>query len=122
MAKLTWTEPALRQLEEIIEFIALDNPESALRVAKTVFETTDNIETFKLLGRKIPEFPVDGYRQLWLRPGWIYYRIIADDIFILHIRRAESHFPCSCANRFSERMIEKKHSLREVASLAHLLR
>lgn len=93
MAKLTWAEPALRQLEEIVEFIALDKPEAATRVAKTIFETTDNVERFKLLGRPIPEFPVAGYRQLWVRPCWIYYRLIAeDDIFILHIRRAESPF------------------------------
>lgn len=92
MAKLTWTEPALRQLEEIIEFIALDKPDAASRVAKKFFETTDNVEAFKLLGRKIPEFPVEGYRQLWIRPCWIYYRTIAEDIFILHVRRAESPF------------------------------
>mgnify|MGYP002655374524 CR=1 FL=1 len=92
MAKLTWTEPALRQLEEIIEFIALDKPEAARRVALSIFDTTDNIESFRLLGRKIPEFPVEGYRQIWIRPCWLYYRIIADEIFILHVRRAESPF------------------------------
>ncbi len=92
MAKLTWTQPALRQLEEIIEFIALDKPEAASRVALSIFDTADNIESFRLLGRKIPEFPVEGYRQIWIRPCWLYYRIIADDIFILHVRRAESPF------------------------------
>ena len=92
MAKLTWTEPALRQLDEIIDFIALDKPEAASRVAKSIFDITDNIESFRLLGRKIPEFPAEGYRQIWIRPCWIYYRIIADEIFILHVRRAESPF------------------------------
>jgi toxin ParE1/3/4 len=92
MAKLTWTEPALRQLEEIIDFIALDKSEAASRVAKSIFDATDNIESFRLLGRKIPEFPEEGYRQIWIRPCWIYYRIITDEIFILHVRRAESPF------------------------------
>jgi toxin ParE1/3/4 len=92
MAKLIWTAPALRQLEEIIDFIALDKPEAASRVAKSIFDTTDNIESFRLLGRKIPEFPVAGYRQLWIKPCWLYYRIKADTVFILHVRRAESPF------------------------------
>jgi toxin ParE1/3/4 len=92
MAKLTWTEPALRQLEEIIEYIALDKPAAASEVAQAIFDTTDNVERFRLLGRPIPEFPVEGYRQLWIRPCWIYYRAIAEEIFILHVRRAESPF------------------------------
>lgn len=92
MAKLIWTEPALRQLEEIIECIALDKPDAASKVAATIFDAADNIETFRLLGRAIPEFPAPGYRQLWIRPCWIYYRLVDDDIFILHVRRAESPF------------------------------
>jgi toxin ParE1/3/4 len=92
MAKLTWTEPALRQLEEIISYIALDKPAAAAKVAQTIFATADNIERFKLLGRSIPEFPVAGYRQLWIRPCWLYYRLIEEDVFILHVRRAESPF------------------------------
>jgi plasmid stabilization system protein ParE len=92
MAKLTWSDPALRQLEEIIEFIALDKPDAASRVAKHIFDATDNVERFRLLGRSIPEFPVPGYRQLWIRPCWIYYRVIGDEVCILHVRRAESPF------------------------------
>ena len=92
MAKLIWTEPALRQLEEIVDYIALDKPQAAQRVAVTIFSTTDNIERFKFLGRSIPEFPVENHRQLWIKPCWIYYRIVQSDIYILHVRRAETPF------------------------------
>jgi plasmid stabilization system protein ParE len=92
MAGLTWTEPALRQLEEIIELIALDKPEAAAKTAQSIFAAADHVEKFKLLGRKIPEFPVPGYRQLWIRPCWIYYRVVNEDVFVLHVRRAESPF------------------------------
>jgi plasmid stabilization system protein ParE len=92
MAKLIWTEPALRQLEEIVDYIALDKPQAAQKVAATIFSTTDNIERFKFLGRLIPEFPVENYRQLWIKPCWIYYRIVQSDIYILHVRRAETPF------------------------------
>ena len=92
MAKLIWTEPALRQLEEIVDYIALDKPSAAEKVARAIFGATDHVEKFKLLGRSIPEFPVPNYRQLWISPCWIYYRIIDGDIFVLHVRRAESLF------------------------------
>lgn len=92
MAKLVWTEPALRQLEEIIDYIALDKPSVAKKVARTIFDTTDHAERFKLLGRSIPEFPVPNYRQIWIRPCWIYYRVINGDVYVLHVRRAESLF------------------------------
>ena len=92
MAKLIWTEPSLRQLEEIVDYIALDKPTAAQKVARTIFEITANVERFKFLGRSIPEFPVPNYRQLWVAPCWIYYRIRDGDIYILHVRRAESPF------------------------------
>lgn len=92
MANLIWTEPALRQLEEIIGYIALDRPSAAQKVAKTIFATTSHAERFNLLGRSITEFPVPNYRQLWINPCWIYYRITGGDIYILHVRRAESVF------------------------------
>lgn len=92
MAKLTWTEPAIRQLEEIVDYIALDKPEAAKRVARQIFEITDNLARFKNLGRTIPEFPVRHYRQIWIKPCWLYYRIVDSDVYILHVRRAESPF------------------------------
>lgn len=92
MARLIWTEPALRQLEEIVEFIALDKPAAASKVARSIFELADQVERFKQLGRPIPEFPVAGYRHLWIRPCWIYYRVINEDVFVLHVRRAETLF------------------------------
>ncbi len=92
MAELIWTEPALRQLEEIVGYIALDKPDAARRVARAVFDSTDNVERFKSLGRRIPEFPVPQYRQLWIKPCWIYYRVVGENVHILHVRRAETPF------------------------------
>lgn len=92
MAKLIWTEPALRQLEEVLEYIALDKPSAARKVANTIFDTTSQVEGFTHLGKTIPEFPVPNYRQLWINPCWIYHRVIDGDIYILHVRRAESLF------------------------------
>jgi toxin ParE1/3/4 len=89
MAEVVWSAPALLQLEAIIEFIALDKPEAAKAVALRIIFTTDHLERFLRLGRLIKEFPRKEYRQVWIKPCWLYYRIDGDDMYILHVRRAE---------------------------------
>lgn len=89
MAKVVWTEPALAQLESIVDFIALDKPEAARAVAARVFAATDQLKRFVLLGRPIREFVHNNYRQVWIKPCWLYYRIHEDSVYILHVRRAE---------------------------------
>jgi len=92
MAEVVWTEPALGQLDAIIEFIALDKAGAATRVAQRIFSATDHLESFVRLGRSIPEFPHKDYRQVWLKPCWLYYRIDDETPIILHVRRAEQLF------------------------------
>ena len=38
MAKLVWTEEALRWLEDIFEYIAQDNPDAAARTVQAIYE------------------------------------------------------------------------------------
>jgi toxin ParE1/3/4 len=92
MAEVIWTEPALRQLEAIAEIIALDKPEAAKAVVRRIFAATDNLSAFTLLGRPIPEFPEPRYRQVWVKPCWMYYRAKKPRVYILHVRRAERPF------------------------------
>jgi plasmid stabilization system protein ParE len=92
MAEVIWTEPALAQLQAILEFIALDNPEAAEVVARRVFATTDRLASSPRLGRPVPEFPHRGYRQLWVRPCWLHYRTDGGRLIFLHVRRAERLF------------------------------
>ena len=89
MAEVIWAEPAVAQLEAIASYIALDRPEAARAVVGRIFEVTDRLDSFLRLGRKIPEFLQPNYRQVWIPPCWIYYRIEGDDVFILHVRRAQ---------------------------------
>jgi toxin ParE1/3/4 len=89
MAKVVWSAPALSQLEAILEFIALDKPEAARAVASRIIDTTDHLQRFLLLGRPIEEFGHKNYRQVWIKPFWLYYRIGGDNVYILHVRRAE---------------------------------
>jgi toxin ParE1/3/4 len=89
MAELIWTEPALAQLEAIADYIALDKPAVATALVQKVFALTDTLGKFTRLGRPIPEFHYPNYCQVWIKPGWIYYRTEARRVYILHVRRAE---------------------------------
>jgi toxin ParE1/3/4 len=92
MAEVIWTEPALAQLGAIADFIALDKPDAARAVVRQVFDTADQVERFVRLGRRIPEFRHPNYRQIWIKPCWVYYRLDAGKVYILHVRRAEKPF------------------------------
>jgi len=92
MAKVIWTEPALAQLELTVGFIALDKPEAARAVAGRIFAATDHIGRFVRMGKPIPNFPHKNYRQAWIKPCWLYYRLDQGSVCILHVRRAEKLF------------------------------
>jgi toxin ParE1/3/4 len=92
VAKVIWSEPALAQLESIVDYIALDKSEAARAVAARVFAATDQLESLIRLGRPIPEFVHKNYRQVWIKPCWLYYRVRDESIYILHVRRAEKPF------------------------------
>jgi len=89
MAEVIWTAPALEQLDAIAEFIALDKPEAARAIVRRVFAVTEQVERFLRLGRPVPELPIPRYRQVWIKPCWLYYRIDKNQAYILHVRRGE---------------------------------
>ena len=92
MAEVIWSGPAIDQLDAIASYIALDKPDAARSVVRRIFDSTDRLDQFKMLGRSVPEFPHPNYRQVWIRPCWIYYRVDNEDVRILHVRRAEQPF------------------------------
>jgi toxin ParE1/3/4 len=92
MAQVIWMEPALAQLDLIVGFIALDKPEAARAVSGRIFDATGHIGRFVRMGNPIPGFPHKNYRQAWIKPCWLYYRVEKDAVYILHVRRAEKLF------------------------------
>jgi plasmid stabilization system protein ParE len=90
MARIVWSTPALAQLEAIALVIELDKPAVARIVVQRVWTAVEKLRAFPKLGRAIPEFRRPGYRQLWIKPCWVYYRIAKDEVPVLHIRWAEN--------------------------------
>ena len=64
MARVIWTEPALFDLNEIAEYIALDKMSAARRLVQRVFTCVERLEQFPESGRMPPELEHSKYREI----------------------------------------------------------
>jgi hypothetical protein len=70
-------------------------PEPALSIERASNPLTTAIATDREVLLSLPvHVPsatryLGGYRQLWVKPCWVYYRASDEDVIILHVRRAE---------------------------------
>lgn len=89
MAQVIWTEPALEDLDRIADYISLDNPTAAKKLVSKCLETVGNLNQHPKMGKAVPELEQSVYRQLFISPCRIFYRIDNDIIYIIHIMRSE---------------------------------
>ena len=89
MARLVWTEPALQDLEEIAEYIALDDISAAKRLVSEVFSVMEMLEKFPNSGRRPPKLKRTQYREKVVGPCRIFYRVEKESVFVLYIMRGE---------------------------------
>jgi toxin ParE1/3/4 len=82
---IRWTPGATADLENISQHIAEDNPEAALKTARSIFSRIEELVTFPNRGRKGRE---EGTRELVLSPlpYIVVYRVLPSEaIQILRI-------------------------------------
>ncbi|PCH58856.1 MAG: plasmid stabilization protein [Burkholderiaceae bacterium] len=89
MAQIIWTEPALLDLNDIAEYIALDKPSAANHLVQNVFSKTERLEEFPESGRKPPELKKSRYKVVIVDPCRIFYRVEKDKVYILYVMRSE---------------------------------
>jgi toxin ParE1/3/4 len=89
MAQIIWTEPALNDLDEIAEYIALDKPSAAKNFVRDVFEKVDRLKQFPDSGRKPPELKKTRYKEIIVKPCRVFYRKDGEKIHIVHLMRSE---------------------------------
>jgi len=64
MARLIWTEPALKDVKEITAFIAKDSPMYARRFGHQLRQAPKRLKRFPLIGWVVPEFERDSLREI----------------------------------------------------------
>ncbi len=90
MARIVWTEPALSDLDEIADYIALDDPEAAKGLVRRVFAHIEKLVEHPKLGSIPAELrPVKAYRQIVEPPCRVFYRQSEKVIYIVHVMRGE---------------------------------
>ncbi len=89
MARLIWTEPALEDLGQIADYIALDNPVAAKRLVQKVFTKVELLQNFPEMCPVPHDLPGSKYRHLVVKPLRIFYRIQTDLVFIVYVMRSE---------------------------------
>ena len=89
MAQIEWAEPALNDLDEIAEYIALDKPSAAENLVKEIFKSVKTLKQFPESGRCPPELPETGYRELIVGPCRGFYRVEKKQVYILYVMRSE---------------------------------
>ncbi|MEN6534281.1 MAG: type II toxin-antitoxin system RelE/ParE family toxin [Bryobacteraceae bacterium] len=97
MKQLVIAEPAAHDLEEIVDYIALDNPVAAEGVYRGIVEAAQKLPQFPALGRpgRHPET-----RELSVSPYLIVYRVGPEAVTIL----AVFHTARDLAKALRERM------------------
>ena len=89
MAQIIWTEPALQDLNDIAEYIALDKASAATNLVQKIFSSVERLEQFPKSGRMPPELKKSRYREVIVSPCRIFYRIEKEKVFILYVMRSE---------------------------------
>lgn len=89
MAEIIWTEPALSDLNDIAEYIALENVAAAKQLVQSIFLKVERLDAFPESGRIPPELEHLSYREVVASPCRIFYKQEKNQVFILYVMREE---------------------------------
>ncbi len=89
MAQIKWTEPALDDLNEIAEYIALDKPSAAKKLVKEIFKSVKRLKDFPNSGKIPEELDNSRYREIVVGPCRVFYRVEVNIVYILYVMRSE---------------------------------
>lgn len=89
MAKIVWTESAISDVNDIAEYIALDNVSAAKKLVQKIFGRVELLADSPNSGRKPPELGESRYREVIVGPCRIFYRNSNSEVIVLYVMRAE---------------------------------
>ena len=86
--RVEWAEAAVRDLEEIVGYLAQESRPDAERLLRRVEDRAATLESSPARGRTVPEltrFHMRTWRELVMRPYRLVYRIEADTVIVLAV-------------------------------------
>ena len=85
---VSWTRTALHDLETMVDYIAMESPDTAGRILDRLERKASTLATQSARDRIVPELREIGvlhYRELVEKPWRIVYRIEASQVFVLAV-------------------------------------
>jgi toxin ParE1/3/4 len=87
-----YTETALGEIEDILSYIAKDNPSAALRVSATILTAVERVAEFPLASVEtdasgIRVIPILPYRYL------VFFSVDEEALIILNVRHSSQRLP-----------------------------
>ncbi|MCL2793001.1 MAG: type II toxin-antitoxin system RelE/ParE family toxin [Spirochaetaceae bacterium] len=82
------TQSAEKDLNEIIDFIAENNPRTALTIMEKIQRKIDTLDHFPYRGSYVPALlakNIKDFRQVTEHPWKIYYKIIENKVYVMAI-------------------------------------
>jgi len=86
MASVTWTTPALDDLDDICRMIARHSPRHAGILAARVLRAVEHLEVFPRVGHVVPELGHDDMREVIVQSYRVIYRVLPNRVQILAVR------------------------------------
>jgi plasmid stabilization system protein ParE len=86
--KIHWAGVAEHDLLDIIEYIAIDSPDNALKILQKIKKMASILHSLPERGRVVPELQDQGiliYREIVTAPWRIIYRISDNNVYVLSV-------------------------------------
>lgn len=91
--KILWSPTAQDKIRKIAEYIALDNPDAALKLIEKIDGKVQKLKQHPESGRIVPELNEEAVRKIVVQNNYIiYYEIHIDRLEILTDRHARQDF------------------------------
>ena len=93
--QIIWTQTAAEDLKEIVQYIAIDNPDAAPKLAEHIIIRIESASILPFSNRSVPEKNEEFIRESILKPYRIIYQIDTDrdSLHILRIWHAARGIP-----------------------------
>lgn len=90
--KIIWSPAALSDLQDAFDYIAQDSQERATKWTLEMRQSVVRLEMFPLSGRKVPELPEAGLREVITGDYRIFYEIRKGKLSILRVLHGRRFF------------------------------
>jgi plasmid stabilization system protein ParE len=91
--KVRWTEQAFTRLADIEDYVGADSPTAAQRLSARLVRGASTLARNPNLGRRVPELPGSGLRELIDGNYRIVYRVRPPRVEILTVFEGHRRFP-----------------------------